>query len=204
MHAALLLGFGASALNPYMAFAILDKQVANKEIQLDYATAEKNYIKAICKGLFKVMSKMGISTIRSYRGAKIFEAIGLSEELSSTYFGGLNSNISGIRIDEIAKDAIAMHKDGFANGDTDKILPNKGIYNFRKDGEEHAWNPETISTLQLATRLGSYKKFKKFTSLVDDKKAPIYLHNFLTFKKNPISIDKVEPVESIKIGRAHV
>ena len=88
MHAALLLGFGASALNPYMAFAVLDKLVTDKEIQLDYATAEKNYIKAICKGLFKVMSKMGISTIRSYRGAKIFEAIGLSEELSNTYFGG--------------------------------------------------------------------------------------------------------------------
>ncbi len=197
MHAALLLGFGASALNPYMAFAILDKQVANKEIQLDYATAEKNYIKAICKGLFKVMSKMGISTIRSYRGAKIFEAIGLSEELSKAYFGGLNSNIGGIRLDEIAKDAIAMHREGFAAADVSDILPNKGIYNFRKDGEEHAWNPETISTLQLATRLGSYKKFKEYTSLADNKKAPIFLRDFLTFKKSPISIDKVEPVESI-------
>lgn len=91
MHAALLLGFGASALNPYMAFAILDKLVKEKDIQLDYATAEKNYIKSICKGLFKIMSKMGISTIRSYRGAKIFEAVGLSEELSKAYFGGLGS-----------------------------------------------------------------------------------------------------------------
>ena len=106
MHAALLLGFGASALNPYMAFAILNKLVARKEIQLDYATAEKNYIKAICKGLFKVMSKMGISTIRSYRGAKIFEAIGLSEELSNAYFGGLPSRIGGIRLEEIARDAV--------------------------------------------------------------------------------------------------
>ncbi len=197
MHAALLLGFGASALNPYMAFAVLEKQVAEKEIQLDYATAEKNYIKAICKGLFKVMSKMGISTIRSYRGAKIFEAVGLSEELSNAYFGGLNSTIGGIRLDEIAKDAIAMHNEGFENENVDKILPNKGIYNFRKDGEEHAWNPETISTLQLATRLGSYKKFKEYSSLVDDKKAPIFLRDFLSFKKSPISIDKVEPVESI-------
>ena len=93
MHAALLLGFGASALNPYMAFAILDKQVAEKEIQLDYATAEKHYIKAICTGLFKVMSKMGISTIRSYRGAKIFAAVGMSAELSNAYFGGFNSTI---------------------------------------------------------------------------------------------------------------
>ncbi|MDE6986665.1 MAG: glutamate synthase subunit alpha, partial [Bacteroides acidifaciens] len=87
MHAALLLGFGASALNPYMAFAVLDKLVKDRDIQLDYATAEKNYIKSICKGLFKIMSKMGISTIRSYRGAKIFEAVGLSEELSKAYFG---------------------------------------------------------------------------------------------------------------------
>ena len=197
MHAALLLGFGASALNPYMAFAILDKQVAEKEIQLDYATAEKNYIKAICKGLFKVMSKMGISTIRSYRGAKIFEAVGMSAELSNAYFGGLNSTIGGIRLDEIAHDAIAMHTEGFKNENTDGILPNKGIYSFRKDGEEHAWNPETISTLQLATRLGSYKKFKEYTALADDKKAPIFLRDFLSFKRNPISIDKVEPVENI-------
>ena len=87
MHAALLLGFGASALNPYMAFAVLDQLVADKDIQLDYATAEKNYIKAVCKGLFKIMSKMGISTIRSYRGAKIFEAVGLSQELSNAYLG---------------------------------------------------------------------------------------------------------------------
>ena len=170
MHAALLLGFGASALNPYMAFAILDKQVAEKEIQLDYATAEKNYIKAICKGLFKVMSKMGISTIRSYRGAKIFEAVGMSAELSNAYFGGLNSTIGGIRLDEVAHDAIAMHNEGFKNENIDGILPNKGIYSFRKDGEEHAWNPETISTLQLATRLGSYKKFEEYTALADDKK----------------------------------
>ena len=114
-HAALLLGFGASALNPYMAFGIIDQLVAKKEIQLDYATAEKKYIKSICKGLFKIMSKMGISTIRSYRGAKIFEAVGLSEELSGAYFGGLKSTIGGIRLDEIARDAIAMHDAGFTS-----------------------------------------------------------------------------------------
>ncbi len=197
MHAALLLGFGASAINPYMAFAILDKLIAEKEIQLDYATAQKNYIKAICKGLFKIMSKMGISTIRSYRGAKIFEAVGLSEELSNAYFGGLNSKISGIRLDEVANDAIAMHANGFKTEKEKQKLVNKGTYNFRKKGEEHAWNPETISTLQLATRLGSYKKFKEYSSLVDNKQAPIFLRDFLGFKRNPISIDKVEPVESI-------
>lgn len=197
MHAALLLGFGASALNPYMAFAILDKLVTGKDIQLDYATAEKNYIKAICKGLFKIMSKMGISTIRSYRGAKIFEAIGLSEELSKACFGGLPSTIGGIRLEEVAKDAIAFHNEGFAAENSDDILPNKGLYSFRKDGEKHAWNPETISALQLATRLGSYKKFKEFTQMADEKEMPIFLRDFLGFKRSPISIDKVEPVENI-------
>ena len=217
MHAALLLGFGASALNPYMAFAILDKLVKEKDIQLDYATAEKNYIKSICKGLFKIMSKMGISTIRSYRGAKIFEAVGLSEELSKAYFGGLGSPIGGIRLEEVARDAIAFHDEGVEgmnNGELKMeneaphgnsqfstfnfpLLKNNGLYAFRKDGEKHAWNPETISTLQLATRLGSYKKFKEFTHLVDDKEKPIFLRDFLGFRRNPISIDQVEPIENI-------
>ena len=200
MHAALLLGFGASALNPYMAFAVIDKLVNEKEIQLDYATAEKKYIKSVCKGLFKIMSKMGISTIRSYRGAKIFEAVGLSEELSNTYFGGLSSRIGGIRLDEVARDAIAFHEEGMEvlkkKGEAE-LLPNHGLYAFRKDGEKHAWNPETISTLQLATRLGSYKKFKEFTAMVDSKESPIFLRDFLDFRRAPISIDRVEPVENI-------
>ena len=200
MHAALLLGFGASALNPYMAFAVIDKLVNEKEIQLDYATAEKKYIKSVCKGLFKIMSKMGISTIRSYRGAKIFEAVGLSEELSNAYFGGLSSRIGGIRLDEVARDAIAFHKEGMEvlkkKGEAE-LLPNRGLYAFRKDGEKHAWNPETISTLQLATRLGSYKKFKEFTAMVDSKESPIFLRDFLDFRRVPISIDRVEPVENI-------
>ncbi|WP_407935055.1 glutamate synthase large subunit [Bacteroides uniformis] len=200
MHAALLLGFGASALNPYMAFAVIDKLVNEKEIQLDYATAEKKYIKSVCKGLFKIMSKMGISTIRSYRGAKIFETVGLSEELSNAYFGGLSSRIGGIRLDEVARDAIAFHKEGMEvlkkKGEAE-LLPNRGLYAFRKDGEKHAWNPETISTLQLATRLGSYKKFKEFTAMVDSKESPIFLRDFLDFRRAPISIDRVEPVENI-------
>lgn len=200
MHAALLLGFGASALNPYMAFAVIDKLVNEKEIQLDYATAEKKYIKSVCKGLFKIMSKMAISTIRSYRGAKIFETVGLSEELSNAYFGGLSSRIGGIRLDEVARDAIAFHKEGMEvlkkKGEAE-LLPNRGLYAFRKDGEKHAWNPETISTLQLATRLGSYKKFKEFTAMVDSKESPIFLRDFLDFRRAPISIDRVEPVENI-------
>ena len=178
-----------------MAFAILDDLVDRQEIQLNYETAEKNYVKAICKGLFKIMSKMGISTIRSYRGAKLFEAIGLSRDLADTYFGGTTSNIGGIRLEEIAADAIAMHNDTFSHP-TDSLLEHKGIYSFRKDGEKHAWNPDTISMLQLATRLGSYKKFKEYSHVVDEKESPIFLRDFLTFKqRTPIPLEQVEPEE---------
>ena len=196
MHAALLLGYGASAICPYMAFAVLDDLVARGDVQMNYETAEKNYIKAICKGLYKVMSKMGISTIRSYRGAKIFESIGLSDDLLKTYFGTSSSTIGGIHLAEIARDYIKFHDAGYTCTDAD-VLPHIGQFSFRKDGEKHAWNPETISTLQLATRLGSYKKFKEFTAAVDGKAQPIFLRDFFQFKRNPISIDEVEPVDDI-------
>ena len=154
MHAALLLGYGASAINPYMVFAILDDMVKKGDVQLNYETAEKNYIKAVCKGLYKVMSKMGISTIRSYRGAKIFEAVGLGSEVLSTYFGTPSSSIGGVGLESIAKDYQVFHDAGFAK-EVDDLLPYIGQFSYRKDGEKHAWNPETISALQLATRLGS-------------------------------------------------
>ncbi len=197
MHAALILGYGASAFNPYMAFAVLDRLVQSKDIQMNYETAEKNYIKAICKGLYKVMSKMGISTIRSYRGAKIFEAVGLSEELLKTYFGTDTSSIGGVRLEEIAKDYTTFHDNGFMPEETDPLLPNIGQFSYRKDGEKHAWNPETISALQLATHTGSYDKFKAFTKAVDEQEHPIFLRDFFTFRRNPIPIGQVEPVEEI-------
>ncbi len=197
MHAALLLGYGASAICPYMAYAVLDDLVKKGEVQMNYETAEKNYIKAVCKGLYKIMSKMGISTIRSYRGAKIFEAVGLSEELLKGYFGTSTSTIGGIRLEEIAKDYITFHDNGFVPETTDPLLPYIGQMSYRKDGEHHAWNPETISTLQLATRTGSYKKFKEFTRTVDEKQSPIFLRDFFGFRRNPIDIEQVEPVKSI-------
>lgn len=197
MHAALLLGFGASAVNPYMAFAILEDLVAKQAVQLNYETAEKNYVKSLCKGLLKVLSKMGISTIRSYRGAKLFEAIGLSEDLVETYFGSISSKVGGIGLAEIARDAVQMHKTGYKE-DLSEVLEHKGIYSYRKDGEKHAWNPETISTLQLATRLGSYKKFKEYTKLVDEKKEPLFLRDFLDFKRQfPVPLEEVEPASEI-------
>ena len=201
MHAALLIGYGASAINPYMAFAVLDDLVKRGEVQMNYETAEKNYIKAICKGLYKVLSKMGISTLRSYRGAKIFEAIGLSDELLRSYFGTAAGTIGGIHLEQIARDYKKFHDEGYTpcykDRELEGLLPYVGLFSYRKDGERHAWNPETISTLQLATRLGSYKKFKEFTSLVDDKPKPIFLRDFFEFKKNPIPVDEVESVDDI-------
>ena len=198
MHAALLLGYGASAINPYMAFAVLDDLVKRGEVQMNYETAEKNYIKAICKGLYKVMSKMGISTIRSYRGAKIFEAVGLSESVLKNYFGTEISTIGGAGLKEIAQDYLFFHDDGFCHThEQEDLLPYIGQFSYRKGGEQHAWNPETIASLQLATRLGSYKKFKEFTQLANEKEHPIFLRDFFSFKRNPISIDEVEPVSEI-------
>ncbi len=201
MHAALLLGYGASALCPYMTFAILDDLVKRGKIQEDYATAESHYIKAVDKGLKKIMSKMGISTIRSYRGAKIFESIGLSEALLRKYFGTEVSTIGGIGLKEIAHDAIRLQAqaavpDGSPSG---SILPNNGLFSWRKDGIKHAWNPDTIANLQLATRLGSYKKFKEWAATVDQKDSPIFIRDFFGWKKasTPTPIDEVEPVESI-------
>ena len=198
MHAALLLGYGASAINPYMTFAVLNYLVKTKQIQEDYETAEKNYTKAVCKGLFKIMSKMGISTIRSYRGAKIFESIGLSEDLLREYFGTEVSTIGGIGLRHIADDAKKLHELAF--GTSKPEFPgNQGLFSFRKDGIKHAWNPETISTLQIATRTGNYNKYKEFTKTVDQKESPIFIRDFFDFEtgKHPIPVDQVEPVESI-------
>jgi glutamate synthase (NADPH/NADH) large chain len=197
MHAALLLGYGASALCPYMTYAVLDDLVKRGKIQENYETAEANYIKAVKKGLFKIMAKMGISTIRSYRGAKIFESIGLSESLLKSYFGTEISTVGGIGLKTIAKDAIAFHDQAFDTNTNIDFLPALGQFHWRKDGIKHAWNPETIATLQLATRKGDYNLFKKYTDLVDHKDSPIFLRDFFDYKKNPIDIKEVEPVESI-------
>ena len=195
MHAALLLGYGASAICPYMTFAVLDDLVKHHKIQEEYATAESNYIKAIDKGLKKIMSKMGISTIRSYRGAKIFESIGLSENLLRRYFGTEVSTIGGIGLKEIAKDAIRLHEQARERA----MIQNQGLFAWRKDGIKHAWNPETIAQLQLATRQADYEKFKRWSAIVDEKESPIFIRDFLGFKRavKPTPIDEVEPVDSI-------
>lgn len=196
MHFALLFGFGASAVNPYMAFSALNELVNKHELQLDFHTSEKNYVKSINKGLLKVLSKMGISTLQSYRGAQIFEVAGIRQELLDKYFRGMIARIGGIGLEDIAKDILIRHAEGFYS-DEDQLLQNAGVYAYRNDGESHAWNPETISKLQIATRLGDYLQFKEFTQTVNEKSEPIFLRDFLTYKRNPIDISEVEPVENI-------
>lgn len=198
MHFALLLGFGANAVNPYLVFAILEHLQKAGDIQLDFHTAEKNYIKSINKGLLKVMSKMGISTIRSYRGAQIFEAIGLSTSVVKTYFKGLISKIEGIDMDDIAQEILVQHRLAFfpKEGESFKLL-NLGHYAYRNEGEQHAWNPETIARLQIATKTGSYEKYREFVKSVDEKAAPIFIRDLLDYKHHQIDINEVEPAESI-------
>ena len=198
MHAALLLGYGASAINPYLSFAIISSLTHGGKMQLNYATARANYIEAMKKGLLKIMAKMGISTIRSYRGARIFESVGLDEGLLHEYFGTDRSTIGGIGLETIARDAMWFHAQAYADAEHAAFLPNVGLFHYRKGGIPHAWNPETISSLQISTRLGSYKKFKEFTAAVDGKADAIFLRDLLDYKRGaPISIDKVEPVEDI-------
>jgi glutamate synthase (NADPH/NADH) large chain len=196
-HFALLFGYGASAINPYLAFGVLDKLTRDREVQADYHTAEYNYIKSINKGILKILSKMGISTLRSYRAAQIFEIIGIKEDVVDKYFAGTDSRIGGIGLDEIAAEALKPHKEAFLENTNLNLVPNPGFYHFRKNGEEHSWNPESIALLQWATRTNDYKKFKEYVNVVNEKKEKIFLRDFLDYKRKPIDISQVEPVSEI-------
>ncbi len=199
MHFALLFGFGANAVNPYMVFAIINDKIKSGDIQMDLDTAKKHYIKAVNKGLLKVLSKMGNSTLRSYRGAHIFEAIGISSAFLDKYFKGISSAIEGIDMEDIASEVLNPHFAAFypEEGSDQTQLKNLGHYAYRRDGEEHAWNPESIARLQIATKTNSYEKFKEYTKVVDEKPTPIFIRDLMDFKRNPIDISEVEPVESI-------
>lgn len=199
MHFALLFGYGANAVNPYLALAVIEDLVKKGDIHLDFHTAMKNYVKSINKGLLKTMSKMGISTLKSYIGAQIFEAVGISTGVIDKYFKGTTSKIEGIDINDIASDTIEAFYEAFESDFIDPSLVSQGIYAWRRNGEYHAWNPETIMNLQMATRLGSYKKFKEYTDSIDKKAEKIFLRDFLDFdpSKNPIDVSEVEPVSAI-------
>lgn len=197
MHFALLFGYGASIINPYMSFAIIDKLVKNKAIQLDYEKAEANYINAINKGILKIMSKMGISTLRSYRSSQIFEAVGIHPYVINKYFAGTISRIGGLGMNEIAEEVLVPHRKAFITEQQPEIMT-EGVYSYRKHGEHHAWNPETISLLQWSTRTGDRSKFKEYSRLVNkDTASPGFIRGLLRMKKNPIPPDDVEPVENI-------
>jgi len=199
-HFALLLGYGASVINPYLAFAAIDHLVKEGKIELEYKEARKNYIKAVGKGLLKVFSKMGISTLRSYHGAQIFEAIGVSQEVIDQYFTGTTSKIGGVGLEEICKEATIFHQEAFKKETTPEPFrfENSGNYAWRKYGEHHAWNPETIGLLQWATRTNDYGKYKEYSALADKQtQKPAFIRGCFNLKRNPIPIEEVEPIEEI-------
>ncbi len=197
-HIALLLGYGATAINPYLAFETVADLVSRGIVDhgVSPAVAIENYIAAICSGLRKIMSKMGISALRSYRGAQVFEAIGLNDDLVKCYFSGTSSRIGGIALDEIAEEVKARYD--YAAGGV-KMLSSGGSYRYRKDGERHLWTPESISKLQMATRLNDEKAYREYADLINNQTRCLStLRGMFDFKTtHPVPIDEVEPVDEI-------
>ena len=202
-HVALLLGYGADAINPYLALETVRGMVADGLLPSDlpFEKAEKNYLKALKKGVVKVMSKMGISTVQSYRGAQIFEAIGLGDELVDRYFTNTISRIGGIGIEEVAVEILEHHANAFPERDGGhEGLIWGGQYQWRRDGEYHLFNPETVFRLQHSTRTGKFDIFREYTRLVNDQSARMAtLRGLFEFKpdRDPIPVEEVEPVEAI-------
>ena len=200
-HYALLLGYGCGAINPYLAFATLGSMIEEGLlVGVDHPTACKNYIKAATKGVIKVASKIGISTLQSYRGAQIFEAIGLNRSVVDRYFTWTASRIEGADLEIIAKESLLRHGHAFPDRDVNvHTLDIGGEYQWRKDGEAHLFSPETIHTLQQAVKLGKYDLFKQYSQLVNQQNQKFFtLRGLLTFKnRESIPIEEVEPIEAI-------
>lgn len=196
-HCACLIGFGASCINPYLAFDSVANMVqqGNGFEQMGLTNALENYRSALEKGILKIMSKMGISTVTSYRGAQIFEVIGINKSVIDKYFCGVESRIRGVGLREIATDVLRFHKASLET--EEKGLREAGIYRFRKDGEYHGFNPTVFKALHNAARSGKYEDYKRYSEAVDSR-PPMSLRDLLVFKKRkPIALDRVEPVESI-------
>ncbi len=199
-HFALLLGYGATAINPYLAFETIHDEIKQGIWQISEEKAIKNYVKSVSKGVVKICSKMGISTIRSYIGAQIFEALGLNEDVIEKYFTRTPSRIGGIGLDEIANESLKRHNHAFLTDFEKETLETGGNYQWRKSGEFHLFNPETIHTLQKATRNGDYEAFKKYSRLVNEQTTnQATLRGLLKFKGNrqSIPLEAVEPIEEI-------
>jgi glutamate synthase (NADPH) large chain len=202
-HFACLIAFGATAVNPYLAMASIRNMKANGTLQTNYSWEElrQNYIKAVCDGLLKVFSKMGISTLQSYQGAQIFEILGLSKEIVDPYFTGAISRIGGMELDDLAKEALAKHFQAFnPKSVPSERLPVGGIYQWKRKGEFHLFNPQTIHLLQYATRMNDYATYKKYSALIDDQsEKACTLRSLFAFRNDrvAISINEVEPAENI-------
>jgi glutamate synthase (ferredoxin) len=200
-HHAVLIGYGCGAINPYMVFYTFEGMIADRTlVGVDHKTACKNYIKAATKGVIKVASKIGISTIQSYRGAQIFEAIGLNKSVIKKYFTWTASRIEGADLEVLTQEALLRHQHAFAPRPGDiHTLDVGGEYQWRKDGEEHLFNPETIHTLQRAVREGDYELYKKYASLVNEQNQKFFtLRGLLDFKsRESIPLEEVEPIEAI-------
>ena len=197
---ALLFGFGADCINPYLAYEAISRLISEKELDLDFKAAQKNYIKATEKGILKILSKMGISTLQSYRGAQIFEALGLNDEVIERCFTGAVSRIAGAGFDVIAKETILRHAEAFGETPSNfTYLATGGLYQWKRDGEFHLWNPDSIAALQDSARNNDYSKYKEFARLINDQsKNPVTLRSLFKFAPaSPISIDEVEPSSEI-------
>ncbi|MCX7661214.1 MAG: glutamate synthase-related protein, partial [Candidatus Omnitrophica bacterium] len=197
-HFALLFGYGADCINPYLAIAIVKKMCQDKEIELDFNTAKRNYLKAIEKGILKILSKMGISTLQSYRGAQIFEALGLGNEIIERCFCGTVSRIGGIGFEFLAKDVLKRHREAFLK-EHNLVLSSGGLYQWKKDGEYHLWNPQTIFLLHQAVRNNDFKKYLEFAQIINNQKGHLTtLRGLFKFRKTKeIPLSEVESSQSI-------
>ncbi|MFA5057095.1 MAG: glutamate synthase large subunit, partial [Opitutaceae bacterium] len=200
-HFALLIGYGCSAINPYLAFETIDDMIREGLLtNIEHKAACKNFVKAASKGVIKVMSKMGISSIQSYRGAQVFEAVGLRQDMIDHYFTWTSSRVGGVGLDVIAQEVLARHHAAYPERQVNgHVLPAGGQYQWREDGEVHLFNPETIHRLQKAVRTGSYGVFKDYAKLINHQAKDLCtLRGLLDFKPSePVPIEEVEPVESI-------
>jgi len=200
-HFCLLIGYGASAINPYLAFETIHDQIRQGMIEGSADAAEKRYVKAVNKGIVKVISKMGISTVQSYQGAQVFEALGLSQDFIDEYFTGTPTRIGGIGIDVIAREVLLRHEWAYPKRPVEHTtLGTGGRYQYRRDGEDHLNTPEAIHALQTACRTGDYKLFKRYSELVNRQgKHPVTLRGLMDFRPlaQSVPLEEVEPIEAI-------
>jgi len=202
MHMALLLGYGATAINPYLAFESVADLALRKDlsVELGVSKALENYCAALCEGLRKIMSKMGISTLRSYRSAQVFESVGLNKDVADRYFGGTASRVEGVGLDVIAAEANARFLQArHPSRDAASFLPAGGLYRYRKDGERHLWTTDSIGKLQQATRANDATLYREYAALINDQSEKQFtLRGLFRFKKTPpIPLEEVEPVSEI-------